>query len=72
MARFQDYGLKLYSKKILIQEKAKDLLPEYLRFVFGVVDSEDLSLNVSREVIQVDRTIRRISKAITKKIRIEN
>jgi molecular chaperone HtpG len=67
-AMFQDYGLKLYSKKILIQEKAKDLLPEYLRFVFGVVDSEDLPLNVSREVIQVDRTIRRISKAITKKI----
>lgn len=66
--QFQDYGLKLYSKKILIQEKAKDLLPEYLRFAFGVVDSEDLPLNVSREVIQVDRTIRRISKAITKKI----
>ncbi len=66
--QFQDYGLKLYSKKILIQEKAKDLLPEYLRFVFGVVDSEDLPLNVSREVIQVDRTIRRISKSITKKI----
>jgi molecular chaperone HtpG len=64
----QDYGLKLYSKKILIQEKAKDLLPEYLRFVFGVVDSEDLPLNVSREVIQVDRTIRRITKSITKKI----
>ncbi|MCK4849619.1 MAG: molecular chaperone HtpG, partial [Candidatus Heimdallarchaeota archaeon] len=63
----QDYGLKLYSKKILIQEKAKELLPEYLRFVFGVVDSEDLPLNVSREVIQVDRTIRRITKSITKK-----
>ncbi|MHA1978179.1 MAG: molecular chaperone HtpG [Candidatus Hodarchaeales archaeon] len=66
--QFQDYGLKLYSKKILIQEKAKDLLPEYLRFVFGVVDSEDLPLNVSREVIQVDRNIRRISKSITKKV----
>jgi molecular chaperone HtpG len=65
---FQDYGLKLYSKKILIQEKAKDLLPEYFRFVFGVVDSEDLPLNVSREVIQVDRTIRRIFKVITGKI----
>jgi molecular chaperone HtpG len=65
---YQDYGLRLYSKKILVQEKAKDLLPEYLRFVFGVVDSEDLPLNVSREVIQVDRTIRRISKVITGKI----
>lgn len=65
---FQDYGLRLYSKKILVQEKAKDLLPEYLRFVFGVVDSEDLPLNVSREVIQVDRTIRRIKKVITGKI----
>ncbi len=66
----QDYGLRLYSKKILVQEKAKDLLPEYLRFVFGVVDSEDLalSLNVSREVIQVDRSIRRISKVITGRI----
>ncbi|MHA2226148.1 MAG: molecular chaperone HtpG [Candidatus Hodarchaeales archaeon] len=64
----QDYGLRLYSKKILVQEKAKDLLPEYLRFVFGVVDSEDLPLNVSREVIQVDRTIRRISKVLTGKI----
>ncbi|UCE12704.1 MAG: molecular chaperone HtpG, partial [Candidatus Heimdallarchaeota archaeon] len=65
---YQDYGLRLYSKKILVQEKAKDLLPEYLRFVFGVVDSEDLPLNVSREVIQVDRTIRRIKKVITGKI----
>lgn len=65
---YQDYGLRLYSKKILIQEKAKDLLPEYFRFVFGVVDSEDLPLNVSREVIQVDRTIRRISKVIVKRI----
>ncbi|MFX0182428.1 MAG: molecular chaperone HtpG [Candidatus Hodarchaeota archaeon] len=65
---YQDYGLRLYSKKILVQEKAKDLLPEYLRFVFGVVDSEDLPLNVSREVIQVDLTIRRVSKVITGKI----
>ncbi|MFX0052380.1 MAG: molecular chaperone HtpG [Candidatus Hermodarchaeota archaeon] len=65
---YQDYGLRLYSKKILVQEKAKDLLPEFLRFVFGVVDSEDLPLNVSREVIQVDLTIRRISKVITGKI----
>ena len=65
---YQDYGLKLYSKKILVQEKAKDLLPEYLRFVFGVVDSEDLPLNISREVIQVDRSIRRISKVIVGKI----
>ncbi|MFX1285669.1 MAG: molecular chaperone HtpG [Promethearchaeota archaeon] len=65
---YQDYGLRLYSKKILVQEKAKDLLPEYLRFVFGVVDSEDLPLNVSREVIQVDRTIRRISKVLSGRI----
>jgi molecular chaperone HtpG len=67
-SQHQDYGLRLYSKKILVQEKAKDLLPEYLRFVFGVVDSEDLPLNVSREVIQVDRSIRRISKVITGRI----
>ncbi|MFW9856327.1 MAG: molecular chaperone HtpG [Candidatus Thorarchaeota archaeon] len=65
---YSDYGLRLYSKKILVQEKAKDLLPEYLRFVVGVVDSEDLPLNVSREVIQVDRSIRRISKVLTSKV----
>jgi hypothetical protein len=45
-------GLRLYSRKIMIQERTTDLLPEYLRFVEGVVDSEDLPLNVSRESVQ--------------------
>lgn len=63
-----DWGLKLYSKKILIQEHNKDLLPEYLRFVVGVVDSEDLPLNVSREVVQSGRIIRNIKNYLEKKI----
>lgn len=63
-----DWGLKLYSKKILIQEKSKDLVPEYLRFIQGVVDSEDIPLNVSREVVQVDKTLRRIKKVITGRV----
>ncbi len=63
-----DWGLKLYSKKILIQEHNKDLLPEYLRFVVGVVDSEDLPLNVSREVVQSGRIIRNIKNYLEKKL----
>jgi molecular chaperone HtpG len=47
-----EYGLRLYSRKVLIQEHNKELLPEHLRFVEGVVDSEDLPLNVSRETVQ--------------------
>ena len=52
-----DYGLKLYSRKVLIQENNKDLLPEYLRFVEGVVDSADIPLNVARETVQSTRTL---------------
>ena len=59
-----DYGLKLYSRKILIQENNKDLLPEYLRFVEGVVDSADIPLNVARETVQSNRTIGHIKKAL--------
>lgn len=50
-------GLKLYARKILIQEYSRDLLPEYFRFIQGVVDSEDLQLNVSRKSIQSNRVI---------------
>jgi len=57
-------GLKLYSKNILIDEYAKDLLPEYLRFIQGVVDSEDLPLNVSRETVQATGMIRRLQKIL--------
>ena len=60
-----EYGLRLYSRKILIQEHNKDLLPEYLRFVEGVVDSEDLPLNVSREMVQSNPVTRQLRKALT-------
>ena len=63
-----DYGLKLYSKKILIQEYNKDLLPEYLHFVEGVVDSEDIPLNISRETVQSSRAVRHIQKALTGRV----
>ena len=61
-------GLKLYARKVLIQEYTKDLLPEYLRFVQGVVDSEDLPLNVSREAVQSSRVVARIRKVLAGKV----
>ena len=62
-------GLQLYSSGVLIMDKCKDLVPEYFNFVRGVVDSPDLSLNISREVLQHDRQLRLISKNLEKKIR---
>ena len=59
-----DYGLRLYSRKVLIQEHNKDLLPEYLRFVEGVVDSADIPLNVARETVQSNRTLNHIKTAL--------
>ncbi len=61
-------GLQLYVKRIQILEKCEDLLPHYLRFVRGVVDSPDLALNVSREMLQQDRHITLIRKGLTKKV----
>jgi molecular chaperone HtpG len=61
-------GLQLYVKRIQIMEKCEDLLPHYLRFVRGVVDSPDLQLNVSREMLQQDRFITLIRKGLTKKV----
>lgn len=61
-------GLKLYARKVLIQEYNKDLLPEYLGFVQGVVDSEDLPLSVSRESIKADRIMALLKKTITTKV----
>jgi len=61
-------GVHLYCNKILIQSKVKDLLPEYLRFVKGVVDSEDLPLNISRETLQDNQLVKKIGKHLTKKI----
>ncbi len=61
-------GVKLYSRKVLIQEYCKDLLPEYFRFVQGVVDSEDLPLNISRETVQSNRVMAQLKKLVTSKI----
>lgn len=61
-------GLKLYARKILIREYDRDLLPEYLRFVQGVVDSEDIPLNVSREVMQNSRLVGQIRKILTSRV----
>ena len=63
-----DYGLRLYSRKVLIQEHNKELLPEYLRFVEGVVDSEDIPLNVSRETVQSNKVLRAIQKVLSGRI----
>ena len=62
-------GMQLYSSGVLIMDKCKELLPEYFNFVKGVVDSPDLSLNISREVLQHDRQLKLISKNLEKKIR---
>ncbi|MCH5166346.1 MAG: molecular chaperone HtpG [Erysipelotrichales bacterium] len=61
-------GLQLYSNGVLIMEKCGELLPDYYNFVKGVVDSEDLSLNISREMLQQDRTLKTIAKSIETKI----
>ncbi|MDY0404331.1 molecular chaperone HtpG [Virgibacillus sp. 179-BFC.A HS] len=62
-------GLELYSNGVLIMEKCADLLPDYFSFVKGMVDSEDLSLNISREMLQHDRQLKLIAKNINKKIK---
>src|SRR5574341_46252 len=64
----KDDGLKLYSRNILIDEYNKDLLPDYLRFVQGVVDSEDLPLNVSRETVQSSGLMPRLKKVLTNQV----
>lgn len=64
-------GLELYSNGVLIMEKCADLLPDYYSFVKGVVDSEDLSLNISREILQQDRQLQVIAKNIRHKIQKE-
>ncbi len=66
--RDHKWGLHLYVNRVLIQERAEDLLPEWLRFLRGVVDSPDLSLNVSREILQQDRRVGAIKKRVVKKV----
>ncbi|MEK5521475.1 molecular chaperone HtpG [Heyndrickxia sp. FSL W8-0423] len=64
-------GLELYSNGVLIMEKCSDLLPDYFSFVKGMVDSEDLSLNISREILQQDKQLKFIAKNIKSKIKRE-
>ena len=69
----EDYepGLQLYSSGVMIMDRCADLLPDYLSFVRGVVDSPDLSLNISRELLQHDRQLKIISANLEKKLRAE-
>ena len=67
---FQDgkHGVQLYIRRVFIMNDCKELIPEYLRFIKGVVDSEDLSLNVSREILQQDRQTSLIKNGLTRKV----
>ncbi|QTA88877.1 molecular chaperone HtpG [Desulfonema magnum] len=62
------HGIHLYCKRVFIMDDCKELLPEYLRFVKGVVDAPDLNLNVSREILQQDRLVKNIRKNLVKKV----
>ena len=62
-------GLKLYSKSVFIKDEAKELVSDYFRFIRGVVDSDDLSLNISREILQEDHQMAALKKSIDKKIK---
>lgn len=64
-------GLQLYANGVLIMERCEDLLPDYFSFVKGLVDSEDVSLNISREMLQHDRQLKLIAKSLEKSIRNE-
>jgi molecular chaperone HtpG len=66
--RDSEYGLSLYVKKVFIMSDCKDLLPGHLRFVKGLIDSSDLSLNVSREILQQNRQVQMIKKNVVNKI----
>ena len=70
-SREYEKGLQLYSSGVMIMEKCKELLPDHYSFVKGLVDSSDLSLNISREMLQHDRQLKIIAKAIEKKITAE-
>lgn len=61
-------GLQLYSRGVFVMDKAKDLIPECYRFVTGLIDSEDLSLNISREILQQDTQVKALAKSLDKKI----
>ena len=61
-------GLSLYARKVMIMERAESILPQYLHFLRGVVESPDVSLNVSREMLQQDRVLKTVNKVLTRKI----
>ena len=61
-------GVKLYVRRVFIMDDSKELLPQYLRFIRGIIDSEDLPLNVSREILQQNRVVTSIRTASVKKI----
>ncbi len=61
-------GLQLYSKGVFILDKAKDLIPEAFRFVTGLIDSDDLNLNISREILQQDRQVKALASSVEKRI----
>ena len=62
------HNMKLYVKRVFIMDNNKDLLPEWARFLFGIIDTDDLQLNVSREILQQDKTLKKISQSLTKKV----
>ncbi len=62
------HGISLYVKRVFIMNECEELIPEYLRFIKGVVDSENLSLNISREILQKDRQIQTIRKTVERKV----
>jgi len=62
------HGVRLYSRRVFIMDNCKELLPEYFRFIRGVVDAPDLNLNISREILQQDALVRNIRKNLVKKI----
>ena len=66
--REQDHGVRLYVRRVFIMDKAAELLPPYLRFVRGLVDTADLPLNVSREILQGNRTVEKIKAALVRRV----
>lgn len=63
-----DHRVNLYARRVLIQQNSEDILPDYLRFITGIVDCDDLPLNVSRETLQKNREVRHMSKALVGKV----
>jgi molecular chaperone HtpG len=66
--RERRHGIKLYVRRVFIMDDAEDLMPAYLRFVRGIIDSTDLPLNVSREILQQSRDVQSIKAASTKRV----